>query len=237
MTIAEQITRAKADYDEVFEAGKQAEYNRFWDSFQRNGTRVSYYNAFAGPGWTIETLKPKYRIAPKETQYADQYCTGLFFHCNRGNPTIDFRTIAHLFDFSQLVNAVNLFGEARMDYITANLPKASSLSGAFAQMWGATHTTITLTVSERCTNYNNCFASSSKLTNLFFTDGSVIAASIDLQSSPLIKESITSVVNALSATATGKTATFKKTAKEAAFTADEWAALIADKTNWTFSLI
>jgi hypothetical protein len=31
--------------------------------------------------------------------------------------------------------------------------------------------------------------------------------------------------------------TFNKTAKESTFTADEWAALIATKSNWTFSLL
>jgi hypothetical protein len=31
--------------------------------------------------------------------------------------------------------------------------------------------------------------------------------------------------------------TFSKKAKEAAFTADEWEALIATKPNWTISLV
>ncbi|MFR8974816.1 MAG: hypothetical protein ACLVG9_02365, partial [Eubacteriales bacterium] len=52
----------------------------------------------------------------------------------------------------------------------------------------------------------------------------------------LTKSSITSVINGLSDTVTGKTATFNQTAKEAAFTNEEWAVLIGTKPNWTFSL-
>ena len=53
---------------------------------------------------------------------------------------------------------------------------------------------------------------------------------------PLTKESITSIINALSSSAAGKTATFNEAAKEAAFTDEEWAELIATKPNWKISL-
>lgn len=81
----------------------------------------------------------------------------------------------------------------------------------------------------------SCFGGCSSLKNITFEG--TIGVSINLKDSPLTKASITNVIEHLSSTATGQTATFQKSAKEAAFTADEWAALIADKTNWTFSLI
>lgn len=56
-------------------------------------------------------------------------------------------------------------------------------------------------------------------------------------SKKLSRNSITSIINALSDTTSGKTVTFSKTAKEAAFTADEWATLIATKSNWTIALV
>lgn len=59
---------------------------------------------------------------------------------------------------------------------------------------------------------------------------------VNFPRSPLTKESFTNIINALSSSATGKKAAFKKTAKEAAFTAEEWAALIATKPNWTITL-
>ena len=87
MTVAEQIARAKADYDEVyeagyakgqaeggdttaaydegFEAGKKAEYDAFWDAHQVNGTRKNYANTFAC--WALENIHPKYDMKPTTT--------------------------------------------------------------------------------------------------------------------------------------------------------------------------
>ena len=79
--------------------------------------------------------------------------------------------------------------------------------------------------------FNNCIS----LQNII-VDG-IIGASIGFPHSPLTRESITNVIEHLSETATGKTVTFKKSAKEAAFTDDEWAELTATKPNWTFSLL
>ena len=42
--------------------GRQAEYDEFWDSFQRNGTRPNYYYAFYY--WRDEVYNPKYSIVP-----------------------------------------------------------------------------------------------------------------------------------------------------------------------------
>ena len=60
MSVAEKIIRAKADYDEVYDAGKQAEHDRFWDSFQNNGNRRTYYYTFYA--WSDENFYPKYDI-------------------------------------------------------------------------------------------------------------------------------------------------------------------------------
>ena len=49
-------------YDQGFVAGKQAEYDAFWDAFQLNGTRRNYPFTFAGSGWTDSTFNPKYPI-------------------------------------------------------------------------------------------------------------------------------------------------------------------------------
>lgn len=65
--------------EEVYEAGqvtgRKTEYDRFWDEYQRNGTRYGYYYAFAGSGWNDETFKPKYDIVLKGSNiYAFSYC-------------------------------------------------------------------------------------------------------------------------------------------------------------------
>jgi hypothetical protein len=60
MSIADKLLRAKEDYDRVFEAGKKAEWDAFWDAYQDYGNRVQYPNAFYM--WDDTYFKPKYPI-------------------------------------------------------------------------------------------------------------------------------------------------------------------------------
>lgn len=70
------VTAEKGDgyengYNEGLEAGKKAEYDRFWDVYQQNGSRVDYTYAFYNRGWSDQSYNPKYDIAPTD-------CNGLF---------------------------------------------------------------------------------------------------------------------------------------------------------------
>ena len=47
--------------DNVFDAGKKSEYDRFWDAFQENGMRDDYRCAFMWK-WNDEAFQPKYDI-------------------------------------------------------------------------------------------------------------------------------------------------------------------------------
>lgn len=64
-----------------------------------------------------------------------------------------------------------------------------------------------------------------------------IGLSVDFQYSPLSKASIESIMAALSDTTTGTSVTFSNIAVNAAFTTDEWNALVATKPNWTVTLV
>lgn len=48
--------------EEIFEAGVRAEYDRFWDAYQANGTRASYNYGFRE--WQSSFFTPKYDIVP-----------------------------------------------------------------------------------------------------------------------------------------------------------------------------
>ena len=69
MSIAEKLTAIAENEQKVFDAGKKAEYDRFWDSFQNNGNRLNYSYAFsmgsnwAGGGWDDDLYNPKYPIS------------------------------------------------------------------------------------------------------------------------------------------------------------------------------
>ena len=74
------------------------------------------------------------------------------------------------------------------------------------------------------------FTGCTKLQNI--TIEGILRKDVDFRWCPLSRESIENVMAALSDTVTGQTATFNKAAAEAAFSADEWAALVASKPNW-----
>lgn len=71
MSIAEQVTRLKTDFDEVkadgIAEGRQAEYDAFWDVFQNYGNPTNYYFKFSYDSWTDENFNPKYPIVCNAT--------------------------------------------------------------------------------------------------------------------------------------------------------------------------
>ena len=60
MSIAEKLTTIADNQQAVFDAGKKAEYDAFWDVYQSNGQPRNYSNRFAM--WDETIYKPKYPI-------------------------------------------------------------------------------------------------------------------------------------------------------------------------------
>lgn len=60
MSIAEKLATIAENVPKVFDAGKKAEYDAFWDSYQVNGTRTGYSNGFYN--WRRDAFNPKYPI-------------------------------------------------------------------------------------------------------------------------------------------------------------------------------
>ena len=56
MSIAEKLNAVAENEKKVYDAGKQAEYNDFWDVYQQNGKRTNYNQAFGNLGWTNENI-------------------------------------------------------------------------------------------------------------------------------------------------------------------------------------
>lgn len=74
ITEGKQIGYAEGKTDgitEGIEQGKKSQYDEFWDNYQDNGNRFSYYYAFAGFGWNDDSFNPKYNIIPK---YSGIFC-------------------------------------------------------------------------------------------------------------------------------------------------------------------
>ena len=102
-------------YGADFEAGKQAEYDRFWDLYQQNGERTDYRYAFSGIGWNKDTFKPKYDIKPvgnAEQLFYNSQINKSVLYANR----ISMKELEEhqgiVFDFSQVTNAARMFNQS-----------------------------------------------------------------------------------------------------------------------------
>lgn len=249
MTTAEKLTKVaeglektqelNTDLEKIInggDTGYKSHYDRFWDAYQQNGTRTDYRNAFySGDGsyspWDDELFKPKYDIKPI-------LAGNMFVKCKITNLKALLEKLGRIMDFSKVTNVASLFNSA---ITVTHLPKmdfslATDVSSAFAYA-SSLHTIDELILGEQITTFSSTFVSCKSLENVTIK-GTIKINGFNVQwSTKLSKASITSIINALSTTTSGLTVTLSKTAKEAAFTTEEWNALVATRTNWTISLV
>lgn len=228
--------------------GTETERTNFWDNFF-SGTLKNKYgrSLFAGGGWNEKTFTPIFpegvtQITNSERMF-EYFNRDLGYHTN----LIDLSELCERLDFSKAKKTTYMFHNARAKNITVDLSSSTSLSQAFNCGNGGEFENLKIKVSELCTSYSSAFSYMYYIENLIFLDGSVIAENISFEkSTKLTKESIISIVNALSTTSSGKTLTLSKTAVNTAFNIDidnvdtypegsEWYELRNSKNNWTFS--
>ena len=214
-----------------YDEGQTAEYDRFWDNYQQNGNRTDYQNCFSGEGWTDETVRPKYDIISTSGYMLFRRCgfqdLGATIRKNGKRVAIDHNYLQFTFQQSQQLEVI--------EGIELKTPLIY-ISGAFAYC-PKLRKIQTLPIAENATTLE--FENIPLLEEISFSG--VIPVSLSFQhSTKLSKASIESVINHLSTTASGKTATFSKTAVTNAFgstTASAWTTLVNSKKNWTISLV
>ena len=252
MSIAEKLTTIAENEEKVFKAGEKAEYDRFWDIWQENGNRTNYMYGFAG--WKQDVFLPKYPITLSGEAswcFLNSNLTDFKKHCEEHNVVIDTKnlTIASRFfsncytltsfpdfDFSNC-ESISYFFNNCYALVEVGTIGNENIKNCEHLFYGCGNLKkIGMVYSNENTLWDRTSFYCGKLEDVRIS-GVIGASDISLQwSTKLSKESITSFINALSLTATGKSITFSKTAKQNAFTDTEWASLIATKPNWTISL-
>lgn len=230
-TVAENQQKVyDAGYAKGQAEGKQAEYDAFWDNLQSNGALIPYVASF-GAAWNDATFKPKHNIRP-----TDAY---MMF---RSSKVTDLTNLGVEVDFSNCFNfqyAFTFSSVSHIGIVDVRNSKSIKLTQTFAQTTKL-HTIDKIIIDEDSGYFDGTFESAIALTNITF-EGVIGKSSINFQWSTLLsKASITSIINALSATKSGLSATLSKTAVTNAFgstTADEWINLTNTKPNWTISLV
>lgn len=239
MTPAEKLTTIAENTPKVYEAGKKAEYDAFWDARQRNGAPVSRDcdYMFAGATWTKETCVPKYDIVPKQSTYM------MFAR----NPAVtDLREWKKAngekvnIDFSQTKELQYTFYLSNVTYVeTLDTTSSNSIANLFQNSPIKTVELLKLKENGSQIGFGSWFTYCSSLTDLTI-EGTIGFNGTSITSPNLSKASIISVINALSnTTANGNKITLSKTAVTKAFGSvdnAEWQALVATKPNWTIAL-
>lgn len=215
--------------DEGVVIGREQQYDDFWDSFQQNGNRTHYTYGFAGRGWTESNLIPKYKNIQPTT------CTGMFFNNTIPDLVEHFDKHEITLDLSKSTSVYDAFSSTS----TRRLPFLDISSASSALTMFAYNSSLEEIEGLKCgvnNSFSSTFAGNSALVKVIFSG--IIANNIVLSDSKnLSKESITSLINTLSSSASGKSVTLSKTAVNNAFATDEWNTLVATKSNWTISLV
>ena len=234
-SIAEKLVKIAENESKVYEAGKKAEYDAFWDGMQNYGNRKTYNYAFAY--WDkFECIRPRYKIVPIDAGG----CYAMFLQ-NKGIKKIE----AEYFDFSQKPRGTNLSTTYGYTFSScSNLEEIEDIGLIPEYEYNNTfgycsklHTIAKMGVDAN-TKYSNAFVGCGELVNLTIV-GTIGQNGFDIHwSTKLSADSLKSIINALSTTTTGLTITLPTTAQsnyEAVYGAGSWATLVATRSNWTIA--
>ena len=181
-------------------------YDRFWDAFQNHGGYVYYYAGAFG-----------------STRWTDEvYDPKYPIVCGGGY------AMERLFHSTAITDTKVPITMTNGDFI-ASMFTNSKLKTIRKLVLENTDGVKTGNSFDNCTDLQN-------ITIEGVLSGQSGRTDPNFQWSPLTKASMKNVIACLSDTSVEVTATFQKTAVNAAFTTDEWNALVASKPNWTITL-
>ena len=239
MSIAEQITELKQDYDDVYEAGKEQENLELWSMMTNNGTRGFYTYAFRYWDWKV--ANPPILIKP-----TGQYHT-MMSEC----PNLE-EIVPDNFDFSATPDNQTA-GTAAYYHTFSGNPKLKAIPDMNMPPRGMYYTFYDCPLLERIervqiretTQIDGAFAKLPSLKYIRF-DGTIGSVLNIRYSSELDRGSIENIIGCLSSNVSGKTLTLNVNAVNKAFetsegandgsTSAEWNALTSAHSNWTISL-
>lgn len=179
--------------DEVYEAGKTAKHNEFWESYIDTGLLSYCPYIFAGPRWREGNFLPTKNLIIKGT------ANGLFRQSHLKNIKNQLNICGVTLDTSQATNLQYAFAYGKIEY----LPKISLLSATnTGYMFNETSTESNLiSIDEieiaESTVFNNSFNYCKNLTHVIFT-GTLATNGLNLSwSTRLDHESLLSILNCL----------------------------------------
>ena len=233
MSIAEKLTAVAQNVPKVFEAGKKAQYDEFWDSFPANpdGTYL-----FSGDMWNDVTFKPKRNIELKNG------ANGLFYNNGCKNIKEALEKCGVTLNMSQVTGANNCFSYASTSELPAlDLSNISSVQNVFA--YAQNLVTVKSVRFKDGATFSNAFTNCKSLKNITIL-GTISGNGFNVSPcTELTAESLYSIVEALSPSEllSGLTVTFPSKAEvnyndNPPLNAPQtWAELRATRPKWSFT--
>lgn len=208
MSIAENLVTIAENVPKVYDAGKKAEYNEFWDNIN---TLASY--RFAGTAWNKNTFKPNKDITVGNF--------GFYYHNWQGTAY----DLAAQLENAGVTLTLNSAADQQTFYYAwfTRLPKLNftKCSGVFDRVFQGDAQLVTidkiiLPPEGNVTSFNAPFTDCTKLKNITFEG--VIDKSITFSPCPLSATSIKSVISCLkNFSGTSSEYTYTVTFKSSAF--------------------
>ena len=193
MTVAEKLQNIAENVPRIYDAGKKAEYDAFWDSFQEGGAVKDYSSTF-GAGWTALTFRPKHDVITSNAY--------MMFRGSKMNIDLEahLQSLGVSLDLSQAINTQYIFntseftrvGKVDLSSSSGSYPLDSVFTGCRKLV---TIDEIVLKTGSKGEINETCFKDCIALESLSLTG--MITTLIDLQwSTKLSRTSIMSVLNA-----------------------------------------
>lgn len=235
MSVGEKLATIAENEQKVYDAGKNFQYHKFWDNLQQYGQRKEYIGAFSR--WNKTLFKPKYDMQPTKAMYmfenfrTDIDMVELLKECD---VTLDFSKCTNFQNFLMWSHILRLG--------VIDTRSAAQVHFYYAYMLKTIDRLILKDDGSQTFSFESC-----PIQNI--TIEGVIGKNINLKwSSKITHDSLISIINALSTTATKQTVTFSKTAINNAFGIDiddettypegsEFYNLRNTKSNWNFSYV
>ena len=226
-------TEGNIGYDEGYVSGKQDMNTDMMNAITANGSRTEYNTAFWGEFWNDELFKPQDVIKPT------------VFNKGMQGSSIENGAYTDLLDFSNCQNLSAAFYNSKIKKLKViDARKTTSGFNGMANMFYGCDQLESIDEfypsnlsSSKAAFQNGTFAGCSVLRKLI-VKSEISQNGLDLHwSTKLSKESIESIINNLSDTTSGLTVTLSQMAINSAFGDEEWATMIAEKPNWTISLV
>lgn len=188
MDIAEKTLRLKADFDDVFEAGRKKECDAFWDEALKSGE--SWIYRFAGYCWTDKTFKPTQDLITSGNS------NNIFNNSLITDLTAILNKCGVILDMSQAISASGVFAYSRVTRAPfLDCRNCTTINNIFGNATEVIEIEG-IAINENC-NIHSAFISCKKLEKLIMS-GTIGQNGFDIHwSTKLTHDSLMSIINAL----------------------------------------